>query len=145
MPSAICSSEGEVWVRIVPDEYKGHACIERHSRLNVVPLFINGYVVAAAFVSVLDVTGQGGGAREVWRYVEVHGDGLVRRLLYKGTEGGSTLGTPMPLTARPETEEYEDTWQHGLGLLGGRIVNKLAVTRIWGCRTSTASRTYSWR
>ena len=97
-------------------------------------LFINGYVVAAAFVSVLDVTGQGGGAREVWRYVEVHGDGLVRRLLYKGTEGGSTLGDADAFTARPETEEYEDTWEHGLGLLGGRIVNELAVTRRWGCR-----------
>lgn len=118
----ICASEGEVWSRVCPNPLTQHADIEWHSRLSVTPLFIGQQEqpVAAAFVSVLDMD-----KNAVWRYVEVHTKGSVRRMLYKGSPNGNTLGQEVPLTARPETEAWDRQWDHGLEMLACRIYNKL--------------------
>lgn len=120
----VCSSEGEVWYRIVPDTLEEHACIEWHSRLNVVPLWIGRKLVAAAFVSELDRD-----KTQVWRYVEVHVDKKVRRMLFVGGLNSHALGRQIPLTDRPETSSWDAEWDHGLDMLAGRIVNKLGGDR----------------
>ncbi len=116
----ICSTEGEVWYRIVPDHAVEHAAIEWHSRLNVVPLWIGKHLMAAAFVSVLDQKGN-----DIWRYVEIHVKGHVRRFLFEGTLNSGKLGDEVALTARPETADWDRDWSHGLDILCGRVYNKL--------------------
>ncbi len=114
----ICSTEGEVWCRIIPDPAVGHAAIEWHSRLNVTPLWIGRHLMGAAFVSELDKT-----KNEVWRYVEVHVKGAVRRMLFKGSLNANNLGEELALSERPETADWDRDWEHGLDLLVDRIPN----------------------
>lgn len=125
----LCSSEGEVWHRVVPDFSTEHAAIEWHSRSSVVPLWVGRHLVAAAFVSTLfhDVPN-----RQLYRYVEVHAKGLVRRLLFRGHENSEQLGEEVPLSARPETDPWEAEWDHGLDILAGRICNKLTTDEKMG-------------
>lgn len=115
----LCSSEGEVWWRVVPNDSVGHAMIEFHSRLVVVPLWSGRTLQACAFASELERDD-----KKVIRYVEIHEAGYVRRMLYEGAPTSEFIGTEVPLTNRPETAEWESEWVHGLDILAGRIVNK---------------------
>lgn len=115
-----CSVEGEVWPRIVPNPATGHAQIEWHSRMNVLPLWVGRQLMGAAFVSELDRNKQ-----EVWRYVEIHVRGSVRRMLFRGRVSGDQLGEEMPLDAHVSTRGWDETWNHGLDILVDRIPNKL--------------------
>jgi hypothetical protein len=116
----LCSSEGEVWWRLVSVPIDGHAKLEWHSRLNVIPLWLGNRLAAAAFISILELNPD---SREQWTYIEVHSEGAVLNRLYKH-KNGSGLGDPLPLTDREETEELRSDWTHPLPILCGRISNK---------------------
>lgn len=119
----ICSSEGEVWWRIVPDELLEHASIEWHSRLVAIPLWVGHHLMAVAFVSVLDTSG-----KDTLRYVEIHVKGHVRRFLFKAPENKlDTIGVEVALDSHPMTTEWDRDWAHGLDILAGRVVNKLGA------------------
>lgn len=122
------SSEGEVWWRLVSQPELGRVNIEWHSRLNVVPLWIGRNLVAAAFISVLDV-----GDSKEWVYIEVHAEGVILNRLYFHTIGAK-LGTPRPLGDRPETTNLRPQFLHSLDMLCGRLTNK--VGRDWRCGIS---------
>lgn len=123
----ISSSEGEVWWRIYVDRgQSNYPIIEWHSRSHVRPLYRGRKLIAAAFVSEIH--------REtvedqwtVWRYIEIHAEGVVRNLLYYGTI--TSLGAERPLSERPETAGLESEWEHELGMLCGRVYNKLGRDR----------------
>lgn len=122
----ICASEGEVWWRIYADRtVAAHPLIEFHSRGDVVPLYAGPRrLIAVAFVSVLtgSVTGNVAAGGTVWRHFEIHTDGAVDNVLFRGTP--STIGQEVPLTAHAETADLLETWTHGVpGMLAGRITN----------------------
>lgn len=122
-----CSSEGEVWWRIYVDRGQSdYPIIEWHSRSHVRPLFRGRKLIAAAFVSEIHRE-QINDQWIIYRYVEIHSDSIVRNILYKGTP--TNLGTEIPLTSRPETEQLDPEWLHDLGMLCGRIYNKLGRDR----------------
>lgn len=110
-------SEGEVWWRILVDRDRAEtAIIEWHSRLNVLPLIRGRKVLAAAmFTEMPDPESE----NRVWRYFEIHAEGLVRNLLFEG--GKDKLGTERELAAHPQTADLETEWRHELPMLVGRI------------------------
>lgn len=133
------SSEGETWWRIYKDEgLSDFPIIDWHSRTQVVPYFRGRRLVAVAFISVIQE------GNEAWRYVECHAEELVLNRLYKVPmsqpaaddsgrpnmpASGRAFGDPVPLTDRPETEDIEPNWDHGLKhMLCGRILNKKGRT-----------------
>lgn len=128
----MCCAEGEVWWRIYTDPVQLPCpIIEWHSRTKVVPLWRGKVLLAAAFVSELERDREG-----VWRHVELHEEGSVQNLLYfspneTSMETDTTVSTSQgigqarPLTAHSATMELPDIWNHGLGMLVGRVVNKL--------------------
>lgn len=126
----ICSSEGEVWWRILVDDGQSdYPILEWHSRSQVRPLFRGRKLVACAFHEEIH--------REkledqwtVWRYVEIQAQGYVRNLLYKGTM--TALGSAQPLNSQPQTAWLRDEWTHNLGMLCGRVYNKLGRDRRLG-------------
>lgn len=120
----ICAGEGEVWWRLGVDEDLADVpLIEWHPRTSVAPLFIGRRLAAAALVTVLDGPGAGDGrSRVIYRHFEVHGPGLARHVLYRGTKG--RLGEEVDLDRHPETEGLDPEWRHGLDMLMGRIVNR---------------------
>jgi hypothetical protein len=129
----LCSSEGEVWWRIYANRsVSDHPLIEFHSRELVVPHWIGNRLVAAAFVSeFLGPDTAEGEERTVWRHFEVHSEGLVQNLLYRGTS--ERVGNRVDLGSHPETEDLGEVWEHGLpGMLCGRIANKLGRNRRLG-------------
>lgn len=126
----MCSSEGEVWSRLVAMPDINSVQIEWYSRLNVIPLFIGRKLVAAAVFSVLEFDPDN---KTEWVYVEYHIEGQVVNRLYRHTHG-TTLGKPVGLGERQETAELRPTWSTGLPMLLGRIHNKLG--RDWRCGTS---------
>lgn len=101
------------------------------SRLTTVPLFYGDRLLAAAFVTERAreiAKGEDGYLDStlpaiVWRHVEVHADGRVLNLLYRGSD--ELLGTREPLEARRETTDLNPDWAHGLPMLAGRVVNDL--------------------
>ena len=124
------SSEGEVWWRIYKDTLQSdYPVIEWHSRAHVRPVFRGRKLVAAAFVSDLHVETLND-QTTTWKYVEIQTDGYVRNLLFKGSNG--QLGNSIPLKERPETADLPDEWAHGLGMLAGRIVNRLGRDKRYG-------------
>lgn len=133
------SSEGETWWRIYKDDQlSDFPIIDWHSRTTVYPYFRGRRLVAVAFISVIQE------GNEAWRYVECHAETLVLNRLYKvpmsqpaGDErsspnlpsSGRAFGNEVPLTDRPETEDIEPDWDHGLKhLLCGRVLNKRGRT-----------------
>lgn len=123
----ICSTEGEVWSRIVPDPSVGHAMIEWHSRTTVVPLWVGRTFVAAAFVSTLEEK-----ENEIWTYAEIHAKGVVRRLLFKGTRNSGKLGEEVALSSHSMTEAWSRDWDHGFDILVDRIPNRIGKDRYMG-------------
>ena len=126
----VCSSEGEVWWRMYVDQGQSdYPIIEWLSRAQVRPLFRGKRIVAAAFVDEIhreEMTDQW----RIWRYVQIQAVGVVRNLLYMGTP--QQLGIPVSLDSRPETATLEDEWHHEIGMLCGRIVNKVGRDRRFG-------------
>jgi hypothetical protein len=123
----ICSSEGEVWWRIYVDPGQSdYPILEWHSRAQVRPLFRGRKLIAAAFSEEIH--------REriedqwtVYRYVEIQAEGYTRNLLYKGTM--TALGASIPLETMPQTQWLQEEWTHNLGMLCGRVYNKLGRDR----------------
>lgn len=125
----VCSSEGEVWSRLVSQPELRATQIEFHSRLNVIPYFLGRVIVSAAVVSVLEEEENG----KQWVYVEYHCEGYVRNRLYYHTKS-TALGEPVAMTLRPETAELRPEWDHKLDMLVGRIVNRWG--KDWRCGVS---------
>jgi hypothetical protein len=123
----ICCSEGEVWWRVYKDSLQSdHPVIDWHSRSHVRPLWRGRRLVAAAFVS--DIWAEKVEEELVtYKYVEIQTEGYTRSLLYRGL--GLNLGVSIPLSERPETASLRDEWQHDLGMMCGRIVNRLGRDR----------------
>lgn len=123
----VCSSEGEVWWRIyVDDGQSDYPILEWHSRAHTRPLFRGRKLVACAFHEELH--------RElvedewiVYRLVEIQAQGYVRNLLYKGDL--TSLGANVPLITMLQTQFLRDEWTHNLGMLCGRVYNKLGRDR----------------
>jgi hypothetical protein len=127
----MCSSEGEVWWRVYVDPSQmPHPILEWDSRSHVRPLFRGRKLIAAVFVS--DIHREEIPSREVivYKFIQIQTEGYVRNLLYRGTT--VELGTAIPLEARPETANLIPDWNHGLGMLAGRIPNKLGQDRRYG-------------
>lgn len=123
----VCSSEGEVWWRIYTDHGQSdYPIIEWQSRSHVRPLYRGRHLRSVAFVSEVHRESYGD-QWTLYRYLEIHADGIVRNLLYRGTP--TELGIQIPLTERPETEFLEPEWEHDLGILAGRVYNKLGRDR----------------
>lgn len=117
----IQSSEGEVWWRLLIDpEQADRPLIRFLSRTQVIPLIRGRRPVAVAFVFVIE---HADNEDRVTRLIEIHGPGEVRNHLFTGT--ASTLGHPVPLEQHPATADLTETWEHGLPMLAGRIVNRL--------------------
>lgn len=131
--TTVLVSEGEVWWRIYKDEAQSDfPIIEWHSRAHVRPLFRGRKLVAAAFISDI-YTETIEDNLVVWKYVEVQTEGYVRNLLYKGIN--NQLGSLVNLKDRPETADLVEDWDHGLGMLSGRIANKFGRDRRFGIST----------
>lgn len=120
-------SEGETFWKLHTNRAVAQTALVRFcSRRDVVPLFDGDLLLAAAFVTergrerpqdeeaVGDV---------VYRHAEVHTDGRVVNVLYRGTD--RTLGARVELTARPETSLMVPELGHGLPMWAGRVVNDL--------------------
>lgn len=134
-------SEGEVWWRISADQLAGRPTPTFHSRCDVIPLLSGREPVAVAFISMLDRPDGRDAAdaqhpnRAVWRHLEIHADGSVDNVLYRGTWG--QLGNQIPLADHPETAELPEIWQHDLPILAGRIVYR------WGKRPHVGRSAYT--
>jgi hypothetical protein len=127
-----CVSEGEVWWRLSTAPGVDHPVLSWHSRWDVVPLLHGRFVLAAAFVSQLESPQRG----EVWRHLEIHGDGEVRNMLFRGR--ATALGQSVDLGRHPETANLAPVWRHDLpGMLCGRIVNR------WGRRPTAGVSIYA--
>lgn len=125
----ITVGEGESWWRIYRDEDVADVpLLEWHSREHVIPLYVGRRLMAAALVTEL---GEHRGKRTVWRHLEVHADGYVEHVLFRGT--ASKIGTTVPLEDHPELEALAAAlpgtglearrWAHGLPMLMGRVLN----------------------
>lgn len=127
----ICSSEGEVWWRIYCDAAQmPHPIIEWHSRSHVRPYYRGRKLICAAFVSDIHRAEVPGRETILYKFVQLQTEGYVRNLLFRGTT--TMLGTTVPLTERPETSYLEPEWSHDLGMLAGRVPNKLGRDRRYG-------------
>ncbi len=126
----ICVSEGEVWWNIYrDDEQSEYPIIEWHSRSHVRPVFRGRRLIAAALVSDLFIET----VNEqliTYKYVQIQTQGYIRNLLYRGIN--QYLGTTIPLSERPETANLQEEWTHELGMLCGRIANRLGKDRRFG-------------
>lgn len=113
------SSEGERWWRWVSDPARFQSpVLTWHSRMDVVPYYVNQQLRACAFKNRLRPAGD---RRSRWRHFEVHDASGIRNVLYRGTD--SKLGRQVPLTLHPDVANLPAEWEHDLGMLAGRIVN----------------------
>ena len=115
-----CSSEGEVYWRVVADPARADVpMLTWHSRLDVVPHYVAQALRAVAFINRLD--DPDGDDGQVWRHFEVHDDDSVHNVLYLGTE--STVGDQVNLEQHPMVDDLAEEWVHEMGMMCGRIVN----------------------
>lgn len=119
-------SEGESWWRIhVNPAIADVPLVDWYSRLDVVPLFYGDRLLAVAFVTevfrevVADDDDESQAA--VWRHFEVHADGVVANVLFRGTD--DTVGEERPLEDQAATEDLPPAWMHGQPMLAGRVIN----------------------
>ena len=121
-------SEGEAWWKLHTDPSIAQTPIFTwNSRRDVVPLFYGDRVLAVAFVTEKrreqepdDAPAPG---EQVWRHLELHTDGRVANVLYRG--GAETLGVRVDLGSITETAMLAEEWRHGVPMLAGRLVNDL--------------------
>jgi len=115
-------SEGGVWWRIYVDrEVADWPLIDLHSRMGVVRLFAGRRLRSVGFFTRLD--DPSGNDTVAWRHLEVHEQGRVVNLLYRGAD--HTLGRKVSLRSHPDVETLRDEWKHDLPMLAGWIPNKL--------------------
>lgn len=139
----ICASEGETWWRAYVDlRAADYPLLEFRTRDDVVPLWQGRKLLAVAVVDCLEEGGgRGSNQHTVWRHLEVHTDGRLENVLYRGTK--ETLGVLRPLTDHPETRDLIDVWQHDLpGKLAGRLPYKLGRDPRLGRSAFHSSRDY---
>jgi hypothetical protein len=148
----IVAGEGEAWWRVYVDrEVADVPLLEWHPRDSVIPLYVGRRLMAVALVTELTGTGRG----PVWRHLEVHVDGAVEHVLFRGTK--TKLGQARPLEDHAELAELADgldengdrmAWDHGLPMLMGRITNgrrrirslgELGVSDLYGIRDELLS------
>jgi hypothetical protein len=149
------SSEGEVWYRLFVDRDAADApLIEWWSRTAVVPYWYGTKLKAVGFVRRLDLL-RDDSERTEWRHFEIHEQGAVHNVLFKGNESiitvnprpsvgnrlaralrlgsiapvpsNDALGQRVPLDSHPQTAGLLDSWEHGLPMLAGRVVNKEGI------------------
>lgn len=129
----LVAAEGEGWWRIYKDsELADVPLLEWHSRASVAPLYIGKRLIAAALISILEgPPNTQAGKNAVYRHFEIHVDGAVEHVLFRGTK--DRIGATVPLSDHPETAELgavlggddrRPVWRHGLPMLMGRIINK---------------------
>lgn len=95
----ICSSEGEVYGRLIVDpQTLEWPIIEFVSRRWTLPRFAGRFLVGATFVREIPE-----GSSIVWRILEDYGPGTIETQLWRGTN--SKLGERRALSARPETAD----------------------------------------
>jgi hypothetical protein len=127
--------EGESWWRVYVDlDVADAPLLEWHSRDVVIPLYIGRRLMAAALVTTLAPKGR---SKAVYRHFEVHEDGGVEHVLFKGTD--ARIGQTIPLEDHPETAELAASlgasrgqgqrWDHGLPMLMGRVTNGRGIDR----------------
>lgn len=119
----ICSSEGEVWWRILVDPMQAPVpIVEWHSRLAVLPMFRGRHLLAAALVSTYRPPNARDQDKRLYRYFEIHADEVVYNVLFLGEK--DKVGKRVALDDLQQTADLQDVWDHGLGMLCGRILNK---------------------
>lgn len=121
-------SEGEAWWKLHTDPSIAQTPIFTwNSRRDVVPLFYGDRVLAVAFVTEKRREQEPDDAptpgEQVWRHLELHTDGRVANVLYRG--GAETLGVRVDLGSITETAMLAEEWRHGVPMLAGRLVNDL--------------------
>ncbi len=126
-------SEGEAWWKLHYNPAVADVpLLTFSSRRQVVPLFYGDRALAAAFWSERhrEMGRNENGELDseapavVFRHVEVHCDGRIVNVLYRGTE--DTLGARVDLTQIPATAAFpEEILFDGLAMLAGRVVNDL--------------------
>lgn len=123
------SSEGEAWWKIHVNQMIAQVpLLSWLSRLDVVPLFYGDRLLACAFVTEIaheTVNGEDPEASQakVWRHFEVHAEGIVRNVLFCGSE--DTVGALVGLEDQTATASLPEEWAHGLPMLAGRVVNDI--------------------
>lgn len=130
---------GEEWWRVYKDEEVADVpLVEWHDRDVVVPLYVgNGRrLLAAALVTELPHKTR---SRSVYRHFEVHADGIVEHVLFRGSRG--KIGVTVPLEDHPDLEDVAAAlpegagttdarvWAHGLPMLMGPVTNGRARDR----------------
>lgn len=126
----LCIAEGEIWPRIYVDELAApRPLLDWVSRRQVFPLWVGPRLAGAAVWTELPRPPK---ARkgEVYRHFEVHVADTVLNRLYVGK--AQELGTRVELEAHPDLAGLDEWWDHELGLLIGRIPNKLRRDRTRG-------------
>lgn len=126
----IVVSEGEAyWKLHVNRAVADCALLDWCSRLDTIPLFYGERLLAAAFITTrrcqMEIyTPDEEDEQEVfYRHAEIHTDGRVINLLYRGLI--DRLGERVPLDSITESAGYNPEWKHGLPMLAGRVVNDL--------------------
>lgn len=125
--AGLCSAEGEIWPRIYVDELAApRPLLDWVSRRQVFPLWVGPRLAGAAVWTELPWPPK---ARkgEVYRHFEVHVAGTVLNRLYVGK--AQELGQRVELDAHPDLAGVDEWWDHDLGLLVGRIPNRLRRDR----------------
>lgn len=117
-------SEGETWWRVHVNPLIAEVpLIDWYSRLEVVPLFYGDRLLACAFVS--EVLREAPVNEEtpaaVWRHFEIHAQGVVVNVLFRGTD--ETVGEEKPIEDLEQTEHLPLKWEHGGPMLAGRVIN----------------------
>lgn len=124
-------AEGEQWWRVYADRDVADApLLEWHGRDSVVPLYVGRRLLAVALVTELEPPAR---SKAVWRHFEVHVDGAVEHVLFKGTK--QRIGQTVPLESHAELRELAGAlagepmttdrrvWEHGLPMLMGPATN----------------------
>lgn len=143
--------EGEAWWRVYADrDVADTPLLEWHNRDEVIPLLIGRRILAAALVTELDRAGgvRGRGRATVYRHLEIHADGAVEHVLFRGTR--TRIGETVPLedhaeledlaAALPGTGSAPRRWAHGLPMLMGRVTNGRGLHRRLGLGLSDFDR-----
>jgi hypothetical protein len=126
-----CSSEGEVWWRLLNDpERFTHPRVEFWSRLDVIPVFSGKDLKAVGFIDLLPPR-VGDGDDVFWRHFEIVDEQDIMNVLFCGTK--YEIGDKRKLTEHPATEDLEESEPHELPAMpAGRIPNKLGRNVAYG-------------